>query len=372
MSGGGIDPGKAWTIAARNAAQAGRDPRLLFFAAVLPLLIVFLVGSIFGADASKVPVGVTGGRSGPEAAAIVARLKATGQVKVKHYADLAAVRREVRRGRMSAGLVIQAESGSPVVFVSQRGRVETATARAAVEQAVFGAPDAAGAGGAGAGAGAAIRPVRLVVPGGGDGRPNSAFAYTSASNLVLFTFVNTLAVGGMLAGTRRQGLIERMLATPTSPATIMAGEAGTRFLTAIAQSVGLLAVGTLVFGVKWGHPVGLIAVVLVFAAVSTAAGILFGTVLRTEDQAVPIGAPIGIAMAMLGGCMWSLEAVSPLMRAVGHLTPHAWAMDAFVTLLYTQDSWRSLVAPLAALAMFAGLLSVAAAVNLRRVVVRRG
>ena len=54
---------------------------------------------------------------------------------------------------------------------------------------------------------------------------------------------------------------------------------------------------------------GIAALVFFFVLVSTSAGLVFGTLLRSEDQAITIAAPVGIALAMLGGCMWSLEIV---------------------------------------------------------------
>ncbi len=391
----GVDLGKAWAIAASNAGRAARDPRLLFFALAVPVLIIFLVGSIFGSAATKVPVGVASIDRGLLARDLLARLEARPDLKVKTYEDTDTVRREVRRGRMSAGLIVpagydsrlRAGSAPELVLITQEGRVETRVVRGAVGDVVeqqAGAVAAAVRDGSrltaatiaagDARAGSLPRPgVRTTVLRTGDmGSPApTPFAYTSASNVVLFTFVNTLAIGGMLAATRRLGLTRRMLATPTSPATIAAGEAAGRFVIALVQAVGLLAVGALVFGVDWGDPAGLAAVVLLFVAMSTAAGLLFGTVLRNEEQAVPIAAPVGIALAMLGGCMWSLEDVSSVVRTVGHVTPHAWAMDAFVVLL-NGGGITQLARPLLVLGAFAAVLIAAAAVNLRRTVTRPG
>ena len=133
-----IDGGKVWAIARHNAAAAGRDPRLLFFAIALPLLVIVLVGTLFGAAATKVPLGIVQVDTGPHATALVDGLRAAPNVKVKTYADLAALRREVRRGRMTAGLVIGAdyETSNALVLVTQKGRVETSVLRAAVEVAV--------------------------------------------------------------------------------------------------------------------------------------------------------------------------------------------------------------------------------------------
>ena len=358
-----IDLRKAWVIAGSGARQAGRDPRLLFFAIAMPLLIIVLVGGLFGSAATRVPLGVVQEDHGPMATDLVAGLRAAPDVKVKTYGDLAALRREVRRARMTAGLVIPSAYSADrrLTLVTQRGRFETAVLRDAVEE-ISGRDGAVVRGGPG------VQVTTIGSPGRSTRAP-SAFAYTSASNLVLFTFVNTLAVGGFLAATRRQGLVRRMLSTPTSPATIAVGEAGARYLVALVQAVALLAIGALIFGVRWGDPVALAVVVLLFVTVSTSAGLLFGTILPNEEQAIPIAVPIGIALAMLGGCMWSLEDVGTAMRTVGHLTPHAWAMDAIVVLLYGGSGVGAVLRPVLALAAFALVLLTLAAVNLRRVVV---
>jgi ABC-2 type transport system permease protein len=195
----------------------------------------------------------------------------------------------------------------------------------------------------------------------------SPFAYTSASNLVLFTFVNTLAVGGFLVRTRKLGVTRRMLSTPTSPLTIVAGEALGRLIPAFVQAVGLLAVGTFIFGVQWGDPLGVAAVCVLFVLLSTAAGLLFGTMLKSEDQAITIAAPVGIALGMLGGCMWSLEGVNSAMRIAGHLSPHAWAMDAFLALIYGGVNASEILRPLLVLAGFAAVLTTLATYRLRKV-----
>ena len=95
-----------------------------------------------------------------------------------------------------------------------------------------------------------------------------------------------------------------------------------------------MAVGALVFGVPWGDPVAAAALVLMFAVVATAVGLLVGTVARDTDQASAIGTPVAIALGMLGGCMWPLSLVPPVMRTIGHVAPQAWAMDGWTTLIF--------------------------------------
>src|SRR5690349_16918958 len=122
--------------------------------------------------------------------------------------------------------------------------------------------------------------------------------------LVLFVFINSLALGAMAIENRRQGLYQRFLAGPVRPRTIVLGEVAGAFAIAMTQSLLIIAVGAFVFGVHWGDAVGAAALVIVWALVGTGAGMLSGSLFRTPEQATSIGPALGIALGMLGGCMW--------------------------------------------------------------------
>jgi ABC-2 type transport system permease protein len=54
------------------------------------------------------------------------------------------------------------------------------------------------------------------------------------------------------------------------------------------------------------------------------------------------------------------------MRSVGHVFPHAWAMDAFIQLIFGHEGLTGVLAPLGALAGFAAVLLLLATTRLRR------
>ena len=132
------------------------------------------------------------------------------------------------------------------------------------------------------------------------------------------------------------------------------------------EGVFILALGAVVFGVVWGDPLTATLLVLVFALASTGAALLMGTLARTEEQAGAMGPAIGIALGMLGGCMWPLVIVPPIMRAVGHGTPQAWAMDGFIALIARNAHVNDVAGSLLALTVFAVVLLTAGAWRLRR------
>jgi linearmycin/streptolysin S transport system permease protein len=168
---------------------------------------------------------------------------------------------------------------------------------------------------------------------------------------------------------RRLGVTRRLLATPTTVTTILFGETLGRFAIALVQGMIIFLVGWLLFGVDWGDPPAALLLTVTFALVATGVGMLLGSVLRNAEQATSIGPPVGIALGMLGGCMWPLAIVPAPMRAFGHLFPQAWAMDGFIALIARDASLAGIARELAVLAAFAAVLLALATWRLRRALV---
>jgi ABC-2 type transport system permease protein len=198
----------------------------------------------------------------------------------------------------------------------------------------------------------------------GDLRPG--IGYQAPSVLILMVFITSMAGAAAVIESRRLGVTRRMLGTPTSSRTVLGGLALSRFALAAFQAVFILFVGTFFFRVKWGQPLGAALVILLFVGVATSVAMLIGASLRTPEQAASIGPPVGIAMGMLGGCMWPLEIVPKPMQTLGHLFPHAWAMDAWIKLIGRGSSVGDILPQLGVLAAFVAALLPLAAWRLRR------
>jgi ABC-2 type transport system permease protein len=216
----------------------------------------------------------------------------------------------------------------------------------------------------------AALPERLAVEattiGGREDALPTGFNYTAPANLVLFVFITSVAGAASLIEARRLGVTRRLLATPTTATTILFGEFLGRFAVAMLQALIIFGVGWLVFGVDWGDPPAAFLLIVTFALVATGVGMLLGAVLRNAEQATSIGPPVGIALGMLGGCMWPLAIVPAPMRTFGHLFPQAWAMDAFIALIARNAGVAGILRQLAVLAAFAVTLLALAIWRLRR------
>ncbi len=376
-------------MARSSATRIARDRTAFFFLFVLPVMIVFVIGtSTSGFD--ELQIGVVDEGAGPIGAHLVDALDANDALEVVTYDGVADLRTDLRRGIVDAGVVLPTGMDATVraggdvsldVFADQVNTAQLAALAAVngivadeatvLQAASFATGELGGTFDANVvlAESLATSPAPLevtldVVDRESDFLPEG-FSYSAPTMLVLFVFINAVAQGSALIATRDLGIYERMLAGPVTTRSVVVGETLAYLGVAVLQSAIILVAGAVVFDVDWGDPLGAAALVGVWALVGTGAGVLTGTLFRTPEQATSIGPPIGIALAMLGGCMWPLEIVPGFMQAIGHLVPHAWAVDGWITLLSRDGSLGDIATELLVLAGFAAALLGVATTRLR-------
>jgi ABC-2 type transport system permease protein len=165
--------------------------------------------------------------------------------------------------------------------------------------------------------------------------------------LVFFMFVVCADYATELVKDRRRGIVARMGTAPISDRVIVGGEMLGRFVICLLQGIVIIVVGALAFDVRWGDPIGVAAVVALFAALSTSASVLLGCTLRlNENNAQFTTSGLTAGLGIIGGCFFSLALVPAWLRYVGHVSPHAWAVDALGNLEATDSGIRSVAVPL--------------------------
>jgi ABC-2 type transport system permease protein len=381
-------------LSAAALRRISRDRVSLFFMIVLPVVVILVVGaSAGGFDTFDVAVVDQG--SGALGARLTRDLDRDRALVVHEYDALDRARDALRRVELDAVVVLPAgmderlRAGEPVdvPVLGERASETNRAARTAVDAVIAreagrlqaarfvttevgGSYDDALTGVALVeGSVPKVTVVSRSVDAESDFLPEG-FDYSAPTMLVLFVFINAMAGGAALIQNRDLGIHARMLAGPVHAGAIIAGEAVSFALVALLQSALIVAVGGLLFGVSWG-PVGAAgALVVVWSLVGAGAGMLCGTLFTTTEQATSIGPPVGIAFGMLGGCMWPLEIVGPVMRAVGHVVPHAWAVESWIDLLSRGGGFVTIAPKLALLGAYAVVFMAVAARRLGRVLAR--
>lgn len=191
----------------------------------------------------------------------------------------------------------------------------------------------------------------------------SGIGFSLPGNLVYFLTLNLLIFGGAtVAATRRSGVLKRLLALPVSRGELIVGQLYGLWLLGAVQIVALLLVGQFVFHLNLGaNAPGVLLVLLLYAWVASALGVLIGSVLDAHDRIIGVCILASIVMAAIGGCWFPLELVPEALRTAGHCVPTGWALDALHRLISFGGELGDVVKPLAVLVGFGAAATAAAA-----------
>ena len=111
------------------------------------------------------------------------------------------------------------------------------------------------------------------------------------------------------------------------------------------QGVFLLVAAKLLFGLSLGtQPLWLLLVVAATAFAATGLAMLVASLAKTETQVAVYGTLLVLVLAGIGGSMMPRDLMPETMRQVSHVTPHAWALDAYQQLLLNPDPNLGIVA----------------------------
>lgn len=154
-----------------------------------------------------------------------------------------------------------------------------------------------------------------------------------APGMALMFLMYTVSYGGRsILLERNRGTLPRMLVSPTATAQILGGKVLGTFLIGVAQ-VGILVLGsTLLFGLDWGDPLGVVVLILAAVFGATGWGMLLTAFGRTPGQISAIGSALMLTFGILGGSFIDLNSMPELVRWISKITPNAWGLDGFTTL----------------------------------------
>jgi ABC-2 type transport system permease protein len=386
---------KALVIAGSSMRRLFRDRSNIFFVLILPLLLVLVIGSLFGGGFSPA-VGVVApapATDDPLAQELVDKLEANEAIDVIVYDDQDALLGAVERGSLQAGVIVPdgysdalAGDGTDPVeigFIARPtgfGPQLQATVQAIVgpqaarvRAARFAADEGAGSYDDALQRAATVQDqlpqveARTITV-GDEAFPSTLgqFDLGASSQMVMFVFLVSLTGSAALIQSRQLGVAHRMLSTPTSLRTVITGETLGRYGVALFQGLYIMGFSLLLFGVNWGNPVGAVAILLLFALVGAGAGMLMGSIFRNDQQAAGIGVIVGLGLGALGGAMTPIEFFSPTMARIAHVTPHAWALDGYAELVRENGTIVDIATELAVLAAMAAVVLTLATWALRR------
>ncbi|HAL30889.1 MAG TPA: hypothetical protein DCP20_09290 [Coriobacteriia bacterium] len=374
---------KILALAWLNAIQLLRNPGEVVGVVVLPLVLTMLFGSVFGSGGSTVLGVLFIDEDGSTYSAQVGELiDAEESLEVEATTRVEAERR-VTEGEAPVAVIVpdgfeaSLTSGDAQLQVLRHPASESAFAVQSVVQGIAtrmsgSAEIARLATAAGIGFDDAYRvadqewdprpPVytegRMVVS--SEVRGDSMLPEGSTQSSIGFTawfilFMTFGSAGGILEE-REQGTLRRLLVAPIGRGTVLTGKVVGTVLAATAQALVLVAVGALAFGVPWGRdPAGVAMVLGSYILAGTGLAVMVSALVRTRDQMSGASPLISTGLAMLGGCLWPIEVVSPAMQTIAKFTPTGWAVMGLTDVVARNQGVGSALVPSLVLLGFAAV-----------------
>lgn len=372
-----IQIGKVLALGRINLLRQLRDRSDLFFVFVLPTIIIVALGLQFGGT-SRARLGVVAPAGDASAEILIASIADDGAgFDIRRVSDVATLTDQVERGQVEAGIAIPDGFGAslqgtgtvevqylgttdalaaglqaPVsAAVAKLGAVTTAT-RVAVAEGLgdWRLAEATAVSRYGTVPGVEVSVTTVGEPGIFAGF--SQFTFGASTQLILFMFLTSMTAAGRLVHTKQMGVSRRMVSTPTSVWTIVAGEALGRYLVAILQAAYIVAVTTIAFGVSWGDPLAAGVIIALFGLVAAGAAMLVGALSENGDQASSLGVFAGLALGALGGCMIPWQMMPDVMQSIARVIPHSWALLGLQELVRTGGGISTVLPNIAVLAVY--------------------
>ncbi|HVK09866.1 MAG TPA: ABC transporter permease [Gemmataceae bacterium] len=199
-------------------------------------------------------------------------------------------------------------------------------------------------------------------------RGDIRFQVLIPSYSVTFAFFLVLTVGWVFVAERRQGTLVRLRAAPLTRGQLLLGKLLPALGVSLFQGIFLMVAGKILFGLSWGpQPHWMLAVVASTAFAASGLAMLVAGLARTETQVAIYGTLLVLVLAMAGGTMMPRDFMPDWMRVWSHITPHAWALDAYQQLLLNPEPNYGVVAGACAALVGFGAAFLVAAWRLMRV-----
>lgn len=178
-------------------------------------------------------------------------------------------------------------------------------------------------------------------------REEGIYEMASLGVLVMFVALNLITSAGTIIEERQKGTWQRILASPTSYSSIMAGLFIKLFIVAWIQTLLLLLFGKFLFNAPWNQ--GYLTMFVVLSAYifsMTGLGLFLASILKSTGQVSAVATAIVMVGTMLGGVFFPIENPSVIIQSIMNLSPQSWAAHALKDILTVGVAMSDLIKPI--------------------------
>ncbi len=356
-----------------------RDPRTLIFIFMMPILQLVLLGYVNNTDVKNVPTVVFNQDNSPASRALLDAFNATGYFSFDYFVySQTEVNTMVAGGEAKVGIVIPPDYGIKLasgetsdVLVLIDGSDPT------IASFVLSAAQLAGQA-----HGVSVRSQSLALRGSLSGgaspvdvrtsvlyNPDLRSSYNVVPGLIAVILFQTATSLTALAivKERERGTIEQLIVTPIRSWELILAKIIPYILVSYADTILILAVGTLLFGVPIrGSLMLLFAMTGLYLLPTLGYGLVISTVARTQQQAQLMIMPFMLPAMMLSGYIFPISSLPVVLQYVGELLPTTYFIYVMRAIVVKGVGINLIIPQIVALSVFAILLLGLAATRFQK------
>lgn len=311
-----------------------RDPRTLVFVFMMPVLQLVLLGYVNNTDFTNIPTAVDNEDGSPASRQLLDAFKSTGYFTYNFTAySQNEVHTLIAGGQAKVGIVIPSDysqnlnSGHTADVLVLLDGSDPTIASAALSAAQL----------AGQAHGASVRAQELTLQGASmnattpiDVRTNVLYnpdllsSYNIVPGLIAIILFQTATSLTALAivRERERGTIEQLIVTPIRNWELVVAKMIPYILVSFADTVLILLVGTLLFGVPIrGSLLLLLALTGLYLLPTLGYGLVISTIAQTQQQAQLMIMPLIMPAFMLSGYIFPIASLPVALQFAGYLLP---------------------------------------------------
>jgi ABC-2 type transport system permease protein len=359
--------------------QIVRDPRTLYITFAVPVVQIFLLGYTATTDVRNVPLAVFDQDRSPASRRLLDAYRAADYFRLAFDVDSEdEMRALIENGEARAGLVIPPDYAertltggtAQVAFVLDGSDPTVASTSLAAAELIGQAHatrllvDRISR----TGMTSAVRfPVEVRSRVWYNPDLVSAFFMVPALIGMILQLLTSMLTATAIVRERERGTIEQLIVTPIRSWELIVGKIVPYVLLAFIDTLEILVVGTLWFGVPIRGSLGLLlALSCLFLVSSLGIGLFLSTVARTQQEAMMLTWFTLLPTVFLSGFFFPLAAMPPALQAISHLVPLRYYLVIIRSVLLKGVGAETVLPEIAALAIFGVVLMGAAALRFRK------
>jgi len=374
-----MNPTRLQAVMRKEFLQILRDPHTLYIVLAIPVVQMFLLGYTATTDVRNIPLAVVDFDRSSSSRRLLDAYRAADYFRLAFDVDSENQLRElIDGGEARAGLIIPPDFGerllgggtAQVSFVLDGSDPSVAsTALAAAElvgqsvssRIALERIQAAGLAGLAA-PGLEVRPQVWF-------NPDMVSAYFMVPALIgmILQLLTTMLTATAIVRERERGTIEQLIVTPIRSGELILGKIGPYVLIALFNTLEVLLVGTLWFGVPVRGSLGLLLLLSgLFLTSSLGIGLLISTVARTQQQAMMLTWFTLLPTIFLSGFFFPLAALPPVLQLVSRFIPLRYYLEIIRSILLKGVGAGSLTEEIIALAILGAVFLVGATLRFHK------